>query len=249
MIARMSELVHEWMGWCPDQRIIPHRRESVPWPDKINSHSLQKNGSYVDNGLLVDYGKTGISVRYFFGAVIGIIGIIIVLFLIARAGSLPLAGIPFFGLILLVVIVMVYQDLKKTNLEITSDTLIIRRSLNRPVIIPKDTISTVEIRHNSPSISLWLLKVLFLVIVPASSVVALYGEYLRFTASEISSMSLFLHLGFFISIILLFLASYYHSRIRADYPEILTITTNRQELAGVYGDNLSEIAQLLGKSV
>lgn len=247
-MTRLSEQVHEWMGWCPDQRIVARRRDPVPWPDKINSHSLQKNGSYVNNGVIADYGKTGISVRYFFGAVIGIVGIIMVLFLIARAGSLPLAGVPFFGLILLVVFVMVYQDLKKTSLEITQDTLIIRRSLNRPVIIPKNTISTVEIRHNSPPIPLWLLKLLFLVIAPASSVVALYGEYLRFTAGQISSMSLFLHLGFFISIILLFLASYYHSRIRADYPETLTITTNRQELAGFYGDHLSEIAQLLGKS-
>lgn len=199
-------------------------------------------------GVIVDYGKTGISVRYFFGAVIGIIGIIMVLFLIARAGSLPLAGIPFFCLILLVVFVMVYQDLKKTNLEITQDTLIIRRSLNLPVIIPKDTISRVEIRYNSPPIPLWLLKVLFLILVPASSVIALCGEYLRFSAGEISSMSLFLHLGFFISIVLLFLASCYHSRIRAACPKILTITTNTQELAGVYGDNLIEIARLLGKS-
>ena len=52
------------------------------------------------NRMIVDYGKTGISVRYFIGAMIGIVGIFMVLFLIARTTSLTLAGIPFCVLIL-----------------------------------------------------------------------------------------------------------------------------------------------------
>ena len=106
-----------------------------------------------------------------------------------------------------------------------------------------------EIRHNSPPLPVWFQKIQFLIVIPASSVVTVYEEYLRFTSGEITSLSLFLHLGFFTGIVLLVLANYYHSRVRADYPEILTITTNTQERAGIYGENLKEIAGLLGKSV
>jgi len=88
-----------------------------------------------------------------------------------------------------------------------------------------------------------------LFIIPASSAVILYCEYLQFITGEITSLSLFLQIVFFISIVLLFLGSYYHSRVRADYPEILVITTNTQKLAGVYGDNFKEIVKMLGKSV
>lgn len=239
----------QFLGWCPDQRLAPFRQETIPLSEMTPPHILPGKDAFVNDKMIVDYGKTGISVRYFIGAIIGIVGIFMVLFLIARTASLSLAGIPFCVLILSVAIITVYQDLKKTKLEITRDTLIIRRSLHWPVIIPKDTISTVEIRHNSPPLPLLLQKVLFLIVIPVSSVVALYGEYLRFTASEITSLSLFLHLVFFIGIALLFLASYYHSCIRAAYPEILVITTNTQELAGVYGDNLKEIAKMLGGSV
>jgi hypothetical protein len=229
--------------------MAPFRKEQIPLPDMTTTHILPEEDSFVNKGMTVDYGKTGISVRYFIGAIIGIVGIFMILFLIARTTSLTLAGIPFCFLILSVAVITVYQDLKKADLEITQDTLIIRRSLHGPVIIPKDTISTVEIRHNSPPLPFWLQRMLFLVVVPASSVVALYEEYLRFISGEITPLSLFLHLGFFTGIVLLVLANYYHSRVRADYPEILTITTNTQERAGVYGENLKEIAGLLGKSV
>lgn len=239
----------EYMGWCPDQGMAPSKRETIPWLEMTNTHMLPEKDSFIDNRIIVDYGKTGISVRYFIGAIIGIVGIMMVLFLIARTTSLTLAGIPFCVLILSVAVITVYQDLKKAELEITPNNLIIRRSLHRPVIIPKDRISTVEIRHNSPPLPLWFQKIQFLIVIPASSIVIVYEEYLRFVSGEITPLSLFLHLGFFIGIVLLFLASYYHSRVRADFPEILTIITNTQERAGVYGENLKEIAGLLGRSV
>jgi hypothetical protein len=242
-MTRVSTVIREWLGWCPDQRMIPVRKEPH-WRER-NSHILPTPGAYVNDGVIVDYGSTGISLPFFIGSVMGIIGITVFLRLIVQVGFLPLAGILFCGLILSVVIDMVYQDHKKARLEITQDTLIIRRSFHRSVIIRKDAISTVEIRKNVPSFPLWLQKVLVLLVIPATSVGILYGEYLQFTTGGITSSSFFVHLGFTISIVLFFFAIYYHSRIRLHYSSFLVITTNTKKLAGIYGKNPEDIAKML----
>lgn len=244
----ISEVIRGWLGWCPDQGIAPFRKDSCHWP-KMNSHTLPTPGAYVNDEVIVDYGKTGISLPYFIGAMIAIIGIIAFLLLLVRLAFLPLAGILFCGLILSVVIDMVYQDLKKASLEITQDTLIIRRSLHWPVVIRKETIATAEVRYNVPPVPLWLQKILILIVIPASSAGIIFGEYLQLVSGEITSSSFFVHLGFDISIILFFLAIYYHSRIRLYYPSVLVITTNTKKLAVIYGKNAEEIAKILEQSL
>lgn len=249
MITRISEIIHEWMGWCPDQSMAPLRKEIIRWPE-MNSAALPMKGAYVKDGIIVDYGKTGISLPFFIGAVMaGVIGIIAGLTTIPAVSPFRVAGILWCGLILSIAIVIFYQDLKKASIEITQHTLIIRRTLHMPVMIRKDTISSVEIRHNIPPLPLWLQKVLILLMIPASSAGVIYEEYLQFAADDITSSSFSLHLGFDISIVLFFLAIYYHSRIRSDYPETLVITTNAQKLVGIYEINPEEIAKMLGKSV
>jgi len=243
MGVTLAETIKQYLGWCPNQRVIPVRKEPH-WRD-MNSHILPTPGAYVNDEVIVDYGSTGISLPFFIGSVMGIIGITVFLRLIVQTGFLPLAGILFCGLILSVVIDMVYQDHKKARLEITQDTLIIHRALHRPVIIRKDTISTVEIRKNVPSFPLWLQKVLVLLVIPVSSTGVLYGEYLQLTTGEITSSSFFVHLGFTISIVLFFLAIYYHSRIRSHYSSFLAITTNTKKLAGIYGKNPENIIKML----
>jgi hypothetical protein len=248
IVTRISEIVHGWLGWCPNQGMATSRKKIIPWPE-MNSLALQAQGAYVDDEVIVDYGATGVSLKFFLGALIGILGIAAFLLLIPRVAVFPLAGIFFCGLILLVTIIMIFQDLKKARLEITPDTLVIRRFLHGPVVIHKDLITTVEVCPNVRPLPLRLLKVLIFIVIPASSAGVLYGEYLQLTAGDITSLSFFLHLGFDISIVLFFLGIYYHSRIRATFPEILVITTTTKKLAGIYGKNPEEIAKKLGKLV
>lgn len=243
MAVTLGEMIRQYLGWCPNQRMIPVRKETS-WPE-MNSLVQPIPGAYVNDKVIVDYGKTGISLPFFIGSVTGIIGLTVFLRLIAQTGFFPLAGILFCGLILAAVIDMVYQDLKKACLEITQDTLIIRRSLHRPVVIRKDAISTVEIRNNLPSFPLWLQKILVLLVIPALSAGVLYGEYLQLTTGEITPSSFFVHLGFTISIILFFLVIYCHSRVRSSYPSALVINTNTKIQVGIYGKNPEEIAKKL----
>jgi hypothetical protein len=247
-LTRIAEIIHEWMGWCPDRCTIPVRKE-IPWRE-VNSNTLTTECGYVNDELIVDYGATGISLPFFIGAVFaGVIGIVAVLTIILVVSPFRVAGILWCGLILSVAIVIFYRDMKKATLEITRDALIIRRSLHRPVVIQKDTIASVEVRHNVPTVPLWLQKVLVLLVIPASSVAIIYGEYLEMLSGEIESSSFFLRLGFHTSIVLFFLAIYYHSYIRSYYSTILVITTNTKKLAGIYGKNPEEIAKLLGQPV
>jgi hypothetical protein len=248
MFFRLYQVIHGWLGWCPDREMAPFRKETVPWPD-MNSLSLPMNGAFVKDGIIVDYRKTGISWPFFIGSVIGIIGIAAFLLIIVQIAFFTLAGTLFCGLIALVAIIIVYRDLKKARLEIAPDTLIIRRSLHQPVVIPRATISSVGIQPNVPSFSLWLQKVLVLFIIPVSSAGVIYGEYLQFLAGGSTWVSFSQRLIFNISIILFILVIYHHNRIRSDYPEMLVITTKTQNIAVIYGKDPEEIAKTLGNTI
>ncbi|MCK9592777.1 MAG: hypothetical protein M0Q91_12310 [Methanoregula sp.] len=216
----------------------------------MNSHNLPTPGAYVNDEVIVDYGSTGISLPFFIGILIGVIGIVALFTRVMPVGLFPFGdGMLFFGLILSVAIVIFYLDKKKATLEIAQEALIIRRVFHWPVVIRKETIATVEVRYNVPPVPIWLQKILILIVIPASSAGVIYGEYLQLVSGEITSTSFFVHLGFDISIVLFSLAIYYHSRIRLDYPSVLVITTNTKKLAGIYGKNPEEIAKMLGKSL
>lgn len=246
MAQHLSEVIRGWLGWCPNQEMIPFRKKT--FSQETNSFIPPKPGVYVNDDVIVNNGKTGISLTYFIGLLIAIIGSIALFILIIRSGSLPQARILFWVLALPVVIALVYRDLRKAHLEISSDTLIIRRSLHRPVLIPKDTISSVEIRPNEQAFSLRLQKIL-IVILSLLCAGMTWLRYLQVAAGEITVSSFFLNLGADIGVVLFFVAFYYHFHIRADYPEMLVISTNTQRRVTIYGKNPEKIAKMLGKSV
>ena len=241
------ECVKEYLGWCPDQRMAPFRMETSPWPE-MNYQSLPVKGSYVNNGVIIDYGKTGISLPFFIGAMIGVLGIVAFLILIMRITFFLQFRLLFSGLALIVGIVVFMRDLKKGSLEITPGALVITRFLHRKVIIRNNTISNVEIRSNVPPFPLWLQKVLILLVMPVSSAVIIAIKYSEYTSGEITSSLFFVDLTFYSFLVLFFLASYYHSRVRAGFPGNLVISTNTQNLVVIYGEKPEEIAGMLRRS-
>ena len=246
MAQYLSEVIKGWLGWCPDPAIVTLRKKASG--PEMNSCVPREPGTYVNDNVIVNHGKTGISLTRFFGILIAIIGSIALWILVIRSGFLPHARILVWALALPFLIVMVYQDIRKAHLEISPDTLIIRRILHRPVIIPKDTISSIEIRPNEQPFPLRLQKILIIIL---SLIYAgmVWVQYLQVVAGEITVSSYVLNLGVDLGIILFLLVLYYHSRIRADYPELLVITTNTQKRVVIFGKNPEEIAQKLGKSV
>jgi hypothetical protein len=246
-LTRLSEIIHKWLGWCPNQIVTPVRRKVITWQE-MNSCVPPASGTYANNNVIIDYGKTGISLAYFIGLLVAIIGSIALFVLFVGSGFIPHARLLFWVLVLPVMIAIVYRDLRKAHLEISPDTLIIGRPLHRPVLIPKDSISSLEIRPNEQPFPLRFQKILIVLLA------LLYAgmtreRYLQGVAGDITVFSFFLNLGSDIGTLLFFLALYHHSRIRADYPELLVITTNTQRRIAIYGKNYGEIVKMLGKSV
>lgn len=203
----------------------------------------------MDSGVIVYYGRTGISLPFFIGIVFGVIGILaLVVLVIPFAGLRMVSGIVLCFLILPIAIVTLVRDLRKATLKITNEALVIRRFLHRPVVIRKDEIASVEVRDNVPPIPAWLQKILMLVVIPASSAGILYEEYLAFASGGIHSSSFFQYLVFYPGVVLFFLVIYYHSRVRSRYPQLLMITTTSGTLAGIYTREPGEIERRLGRS-
>jgi hypothetical protein len=248
MAVTLVETLKRYLGWCPNQNVTPVRKK-IAWRE-MNSPILPTQGTYVNNEVIVDYGTTGISLPLFIGILTGVIAVIVLFTRIIPFKSFfLLTGVLFSPFVLLIALVMVYRDLKMATLEITPDTLIIRRILRQPVVIRKDAIAKAEVRPNVPPLPRWLQKILFLIIIPVLSAGVTIGEYLQAVSGEIMFPSFFMHLVYTISIVLFFLAIYYHSRVRSNYPSILVITTTTKKLAGIYGRNPEDIVKMLGKSV
>ncbi|MDD1716455.1 MAG: hypothetical protein LUQ01_05600 [Methanolinea sp.] len=244
----LVDALREYLGWCPDHRMAQVRKH-ILW-NETNYTPLPTGGAYVNDGVIVDYGKTGISLPYFIGIVFGVIGILALFVLVVPfAGLRMVFVIVLCFLILPIAIVTLVRDLRKATMEITNEALVIRRFLHRPVVIRKEEIATLEVRDNVPPIPVWLQAVLMLVLIPASSAGIIYREYLQFASGEITTSSFFQYLGFYPSIVLFFLASYYHSRIRSHHPRFLFLSTTTKKVAGIYGKNPEEIAAMLVRPI
>ncbi len=242
------DTLREYLGWCPGHRMAPVRKYT-PW-NETEFDPLPTEGTYVNEELIVDYGRTGISLPVFIGVVIGVIGALVISTLFLPFATFRVvSGILMCGLLLPVVIVILYRDLKRRTLEITRDTIVIRRALYRPVVIRKDEITTMEIRNTKPPVPVWLQAGLSLFLIPVSTAYILSHDYVQFVSGEISTSSFITTLGFYLCIVLLFLVSYYRSRIRSRYPRYLFITTGTRKVAAIYTGNPEEMAGMRGRSV
>lgn len=246
MITRISEVIQGWLGWCPDRMMTP-AGDRTRWQE-MKSEPFPTESPFVCDEVLIDYGSTGRSWVFTVLFAAGITGIVLLLSLVRMADTL-LAGILMCGLVLSAAVVISYLNVKKATVEITRDSLVVRMALWRPVIIPKDTIATAEIRDNKPPLPLWLLTLLLVLVIPASTAGVVYGQYVQFAGGEIPVSSFFMPLGFDVSIALFILAIYYHSRIRSFYPSVLVITTTRHKMVRIYEKNPGKLQGILGRSL
>jgi len=246
MITRISEIVHGWLGWCPDNRMAPAMKRYLP-SDSFTQARPVDDLRLVRNDIIVDYRSTGTSPLFFVGFVAGVTGIVFLLSLIRTAYTPLISGVLLCGLILFAAIAIFYEN-RKARLECRADSLVLHNILPWPVVIQKDTIATAEIRDNIPTVPLWLLTVLLVIVIPVTSTGVLFWEYLQFVSGEIISSSFYVHLGFDISIVLFFLVIYCHSRIRSYYPKTLIITTNTKKRIVMYTENPDEITRVLERS-
>ena len=235
------------LGWCPQVRHRP-ARVLFPYPGRVEIPGVpDAEIRSPASGVIVDYGRTAFTGAEFIGSSVAILGIIAFLYLVIRMGMFPGAGFLFFGLMIVLAVVTIIRDLKQGGITITEKALVIHQFLHRPVIIPKETITGIQVQENKPPVPLWLLAALNLLVVPGSSAIILLLEYLQYAAGGITAMTFFIHAAFYTGLALLFLAGFYHARVRSAYPEILVITTSTGRLAGIYGASPEEMGTILEK--
>lgn len=238
----------KYLGWCPNSHRMAPVTNRTPW-DVFEFNPLPRQDTYTNDGILIDYGMTGISIPVFIGLVAGAICIVVIFSLILPFATFRVtSGILMCGLLLPIVLVILARDIRGARLEITRDTLVIRRALSLPVVIQKEEIESVEIRDYRLPMPTWLQAILFLVLIPVSTAYILSYEYVQFVSGETTSSSFITFLGFYLCLVLLFLVSYYRSHIRSRYPHYLFMTTETRKVAAIYTRNPEEMAGMLGKS-
>ncbi len=246
MTTRISEVIHQWLGWCPDRRMAPFRMEPA-WQE-MNSPILPAQGTIVRDKEIVDYGSTGLSIRLF---ILILAGTTTGLFAIMRYGlfeSWSSLGILMLSIFILGGAVwMAYQDFKKVIVEFTPDAITIQRPLSRPVIIAKDTITTIEIRENIHHSQRWLFRaamvIFFAGIIPS---ILLSGNSL-FISRIISRVSFNVLVVYYLAVIVFFGLLFYHQHIRSRYSHVLAIRTNTKKIVGLYGDDPGKISDMLSR--
>lgn len=241
-LTRLSEIIHERLGWCPNRIIAPHFR-TLPTHNSMLSLLPGDRGNIMQD-VIMDYGSTGMSIPLF-TIILG--GTIAGLFAIVRFGlfetwsSLGILMLSIF--ILGVAVRMAYQDIRKATIEFTTDAIAIWRPLSKPVILAKDAITTIEVRTNVNHSNRWLFRaamvIFFAGIIPS---ILFSGNSLL-----IPRISFTVFMTYYLAVIVFFGLLFYHSYIRSHNSQILAIYTNDKKIVGLYVDDPSKMSDMLSK--
>ena len=227
MIAKFSETIRRWMGWCPNAVVAGHRYTAPT--DESGVGATMGGTLEITRGALVDYGLTGTLATYSILLVAGAL-FFGCLFLLHPRGNLllPAAALIYSALEL-------YGLFARSRIEITPDAISIRRPPFPPIAIPRDTIVEVEVQENNPP----ALPRLLVVALGALLVAALLHISIGFeNPASMRFMS-----G--VATVILFPVLIYRTYLRSRYPGALAITTTKKRIATIYTDAPERIARAL----
>lgn len=245
-MTRVSAVIRRWLGWCPDRMMAPRSitfQESNPV-----SSILSGNRGYTMQGVIMDYGSTGISIQLFTIILAGTIAGLFAIMsygLFERWSSLGLLMLIIF--IISVAVRMVHQDIKKATVEFAPDAIIIRRPLFRPVIIPKDTITTIEVRKNIHHSHRWLLLGAMMIFLAGVIPTILSSGQSQYISRLISRVSFTVFVVYYLAVIVFFGLVFYHGYLRSRYPNVLAVCTNNKKIVGLFVEDPGKMSDMLSK--
>ncbi len=246
MITRISEIIHGWLGWCPD-RMMASRSGTLRADNPLSSISLVGRG-YTMPDVIVDYGSTGLSIPVF---TLILAGIITGFFAVMRYGLFEhwsLAGILVLIIFILVVAVrMGHQDFKKAIIECTPDAITIRRPLFRTVTIAKDMITSIGVRENVHHSRRWLFRGAMAIFLAGVIPSVLFSGHSQYILRVISRISYSVFVAFYLAVIVFFGLLFYHAHIRSRYSRVVAIFTRNKKIVGLYIDDPVKVSDMLTK--
>jgi len=244
MTSHVSEVIRGWLGWCPDRMTVSRLRKI----QEKNPFSMELSGGrgYAVKDVIMDYGSTGISIPLF---TIIIAGTIAGLFAFMRYGLFENWSV--YGLLVLILFIlgaglrMLHQDIKKATVEVAPGAIIIRRPFFRPVIIQKDTITTMGVRKNIHHSHRWLFRVATIIFLIGIIPLILSSGYFQYLSREIYGISFVLFVAYQLAVAIFFMLVFYHGYIRSRYPEILAICTDNKKIAGLFVEDPKKMSDIL----
>lgn len=227
MAMKFSETIRRWMGWCPNAAAAgTTRRYAVPGGE-VETRVADGSREVVE-GALVDYGPIGTPAMYF------ILPVAAALLIGCLAVTPPAGSLFLLAIILAFSGVELYGVMRRARVEISSETITIRRPFCWPVVIPKDVVVKVEVGENRLHAPFWLLAAAL----AALLVSAAGGIYLGW--DNPTSMRFIFGLGGAILVPVIIFRTY----VRTRYPRTLTITTPKR-IAAIYTDDPEWMARTL----
>ncbi|MCK9306149.1 MAG: DUF1673 domain-containing protein [Methanoculleus sp.] len=229
MMMKFSETIRRLMGWCPNAAMFGTGRRRYAAPEgEVGLGTAGEGGREVVEGALVDYGPIGTPAMYLTLIVAG------ALFIGCLAVTAPAGRFILLAIMLTFSGVELYGVLRRARVEISSDTITIRRPLFRPVVIPKDAVVKAEVGENRLPVPSWLLVgALAMIFVSAAG-----GMY--YGLDNTASMGFISGLG----AVIFFPMVFYRTYVRTHYPRTLTITTPKR-IAAIYTDDPERMARML----
>lgn len=226
-MMKFAEAIRRWMGWCPNAAAAGTVRRRYAAPEGEVGMAREGNRDVVE-GALVDYGLIGTPGRLF---ILPVAAALLIGCLFAMA--------PAVGLFVLVIILAysgmeIYGVMRRARVEVTPDTITIRRPLFRPIVILKDAVVKVEVKENKLPVPYWLLVGALAIIFLSAAGGIYYG------LSNPTSMRFISGLGAAI----FFPVIFYRTYVRTRYPRALTITTEKK-IAAIYTDDPERMARML----
>ncbi len=246
-ITRISEIIREYLGWCPYSSVAPVRKKLM-WSDMRTSALQMENDVQVRKDMIVDYGSIGLSIPLFtiiFAGTIAGLFSIMTYDLFENWSSVGLLIMSIF--ILGAAVRMVYQDIKKAIIEFSPNAITVRLPLFWPVLIPKDAITTLDVRKNIHHSHRWLFRgatvLFFISIVPS----ILFSGHSQYVSRMISRVSFTIFFVYYLAVIVFFALVFYHGYIRSRYSHVLAIYTKSNKIIGLYVDDPEEMSDKLSK--
>ncbi len=246
MITRISEIIHGWLGWCPERVTAP--RSGILRADPPVSLIPSGRREHTMQDVIMDYGSTGMSIPLF---TLILAGIITGLFTVMQYGLFErwaFAGILFLiSFILIVAVRMGHQDIKKAIIVCTPDAITIRRPLFRTVTIARDAITTIGVRENVHHSRRWLFRVAMVFVLGCIIPSVLFSGHSQYVLRMISRISYSAVVAFYIAVVVFFGLLFYHAYIRSCYSQVIAIFTRNKKIVGLYVDDPVKVSDMLSK--
>lgn len=221
------------IGWCP-QKEFAMENIRIKKRELYFDSSFQRNASLerpmkiiadIDIGIILAAGLVAFFVLLF----LGLIFPILVYFAVLS--------------VFLSYAILFIQD--RTTLEFTSNDMILRRPLFKPVIIQKENVLKAEVVNNINYTLRWILLPLAILVIVALAFGSKDILYLSGSPRDVSFIiSRFSLKG---TIILILSVAFYQAYIRSKYPKAIKITSKIKKKITIYVENPQELTGKLGR--